>query len=416
MSRTLFERCYLSAPGASLLEKAERLNAELNSNPPEYYDGLRMVLLESAGPETLVRMPDGRTRKMLMFGSNSFLNLNRHPAVIEAEKRAYSRYGCGAGSPPLYAGQTDVHEELETELAKFTGCEAALLFPSGYSGNLGVISGLCRPGDVVLADSSNHASLVDGARLSGAEVRTYLHRSPDHLETILRTLPENRRGRLLVSDGVFSMEGSLAPVDKLAGLAGKYGCLLMIDDAHGFWAVGENGRGTASVFHERERVALHYGTFSKALGSVGGFCAGPRALIDYLKYYGRSYFFSSALPATVAAGVLASIRLLEREPEIIARLQRNRDFFQHALESLGFDTLDSRSAIIPVLIGDDVKLGNIQMELFEAGIFTNIGTTPAINRRRCRLRMNVMATHTEEQLERAVSTLARIGRKYGVIV
>ncbi len=413
--KSLFERCHQSAETAPIDEKARRLAHELTSNPPDYYDGLRMVLLEGVRPVTKVRFPDGRVKEMLMLGSNSFLNLNFHPRVIEAERKAAERYGSGGGSPPLYAGRTDLHDELEAKLMEFTGTEAVILFPAGYSGNLGVLSGLCRPGDIIFGDSSNHASLVDGARLSGAELVPYLHRNPKHLERLLKK-SGTVKGRLIVSDGVFSMEGSLAPVDELVRLKERYGCLLMIDDAHGFWAVGERGRGTADLFGVRDRVDLHYGTFSKALGSVGGFCAGSKVLIDYLRYYARSFFFSSAIPATTVAAVLESIRIVEEEPEHLENLWHNRDFFQNELEKYGFDTMGSRSAIIPVLVGDEAKLGRFQSALFESGIFSNIGTTPAVNARKCRLRLNVMSTHSQEQLGSAAATLARLGKQFGVIL
>lgn len=408
---TLFERCYEYGP--RIVDKAEKLAQELAANPPPYYDGLHMTLLEGVKPVTKVRTPSGRVREMLMLGSNSFLNLNFHPRVIEAERRAAERFGSGAGSPPLYAGTTVLHEELEAELAQFCGTEAALLFPAGYSGNIGVLSGLCRPGDTIFCDSSNHASLFDGARLSGAKTVPYLHRNMKHLKRLLRQC--RTPGKLIVSDGVFSMEGSLAPADELVRLAREYDAFLMLDDAHGFWAVGDHGKGSASVYGVRKSIDLHYGTFSKALGSVGGFAAGKKDIIDYLRYYARSTFFSSAIPATTAAAVLESIRIADEEPELLANLTRNRNFFQSELEKCGFNTLNSRSAIVPVLVGDEEKLGKLQMSLFEAGIFSNIGTTPAVNASKCRLRLNVMATHSIAQLEFAVETIARLGKKYGVI-
>lgn len=367
-----------------------------------------MTLLESVRPVTKVRTPSGQEKDMLMLGSNSFLNLNFHPRVIEAERKAAEQFGTGAGSPPLYAGQTILHEELEATLAEFTGTEAALIFPTGYSGNLGVLSGLCRPADTIFCDSSDHASLFEGARLSGAQVIPYRHLSPKHLELVLRECSSS--GKLIVTDGVFSMEGSLAPLDKLVRLKQQYNCMIMVDDAHGFWSVGENGKGTASIYGVRNDVDLHYGTFSKALGNIGGFVAGRKDLIEYLRYYARSTFFSSAIPATTIAAILESIKVVEEEPQHLANLKRNRDFFQHALEKAGFNTMNSCSAIIPILVGDDTKLGKLQMALFDAGIFTNIGTTPAVNARKSRLRLNVMATHSLEQLQSAVNTITRLGR------
>ena len=246
--KSLFERCFQT--GEKLTEKADLLAQELNSAPPAYFDGLHMTLLEGVKPVTKVRLPSGKVKDMLMLGSNSFLNLNWHPRVIEAERKALEKYGSGAGSPPLYAGTTELHQELEEELAKFCGTESAIIFPAGYSGNVGVLSGLCRPGDAIFCDSSNHASLYDGARLSGARVVPYLHLNPAHLERCLKHASEP--GKLIVTDGVFSMEGSLAPADELVRLKEKYDCMLMIDDAHGFWVVGPDGMGTASQFGVRD--------------------------------------------------------------------------------------------------------------------------------------------------------------------
>ncbi len=404
---SLFERCYQT--GGKITDKAELLARELKSNPPPYYDGLCMTLLEGVKPVTKVRLPSGEVKDMLMLGSNSFLNLNHHPRVIEAERKAGEKYGSGAGSPPLYAGTADIHKELEEELAKFCGTESAILFPAGYSGNVGVLSGLLRHGDRVFCDSMNHASLFDGARLSGAELLPYLHLSTKHLKRIIQ--PQS----MIVTDGVFSMEGSLAPVDELVKIKEETDGFLMVDDAHGFWAVGENGRGTADLCGVRDKVDLHYGTFSKALGSVGGFAAGKKSVTDYLRYYARSTFFSSAIPATTIAGILESIRVVREEKEHLANLKRNRDFFQSELESRGFCTLNSRSAIIPLLVGNEEKLGKLQMALFDAGIFSNIGTTPAVAASKCRLRLNVMATHTIDQLGNAVDTIEKFGRKFEVI-
>jgi 8-amino-7-oxononanoate synthase len=398
-----------------ILQKAKALRKELLETPPDYFDGLGMVLLEAVKPVTRVRKRNGEEQDMIMLGSNSFLGINTHPRIIEAVKKSYDQYGYGAGSPPLYAGQTKVHAELEERLANFIGTEKALVFPTGYSGNLGVISGLCRENDIIICDSANHASIFDGAVLSGAQLKSYLHWNMRHLEKTLRALPESSPGRLVISDGVFSMEGSFAPVDEICSLAKRHGALVMIDDAHGFFAVGKNGSGTASTFGCADKVDIHYGTFSKALGAIGGFCAGSADMIEYLKYYARSYFFSSALPASIAAGVLETIKLLEDEPEIIEKLHENMRFFKTSLDELGFDTMGSRSAIIPVLIGDEKKLGAFQNDLFDAGVFSNIGTTPAVSRKTCRLRLNVMATHSKVQLTKALEALEKIGRKYGII-
>lgn len=412
--KSIFEQLYESPAECPLTEKTHRLAEALVTQRPKHYDGLCMTLMEGVKPFTKVRFPDGRIKEMFMLGSNSFLNLNYHPRLKEATIKATEKYGVGGGSPPLYSGQTDIHDELEEEIARFTGKEAALVFSAGYSGNVGVLSGILRPGNIVYEDASNHASLFDGAKLSGAEIVPFLHLKPSHLELQLKKTPASHLGRLIVTDGVFSMEGSLAPVDELVRLKKQYGTLLMVDDSHGFWAIGEKGRGTASIFGMMDQVDIHYGTFSKALGNVGGFCAASREIVDYLRLYARSNFFSSAIPAVTVATILESIRIVDEEPEHLANLKRNRDFFQARLEECGFDTMNSRSAIVPILIGDEEKLGPIQMEMYENGIFSNIGSTPAVASRKCRLRLNCMATHTLDQLDWAVKTIQKIAKKYGV--
>ena len=415
MADKIFES-YLNPIGnEDIMQKAVGLHRHLREAPPEYFDGLGMVLMEAVKPVTRVRKPDGSEQHMIMLGSNSFLGINSHPRIIEAVRKSYDKYGYGAGSPPLYSGQTQIHVELEEKLADFLGAEKALVFPSGYSGNLGVISGLCRENDVVICDSANHASLFDGAVLSGAKVKCYLHLSMRHLEKTLKSLPDSCTGRLIISDGVFSMEGSLAPVAEVCELAERYGARVMIDDAHGFFVVGPNGRGTAAAFDCAEKVDIHYGTFSKALGAVGGFCAGSAAMIEYLKYYARSYFFSSALPASIATGVLETIKLLEDEPQIVENLWSNVNFFKNSLNQIGFNTMNSRSAIVPILVGDPDALGRFQSDLFDAGVFTNIGTTPAVSAKSCRLRLNVMANHTQQNLVQAIELLEKYGKKYGII-
>jgi 8-amino-7-oxononanoate synthase len=415
MSDKIFETYLNSAANECIMEKAKGLYKHLSEAPPVYFDGLGMVLQEAVKPLTRVRKRDGSEQDMIMLGSNSFLGINTHPRIIEAVRKSYEKYGYGAGSPPLYSGQTQLHVELEERLAAFLGTEKALIFPSGYSGNLGVISGLCRENDIIICDSANHASIFDGAILSGAKLKCYLHQNTRHLEKILKSLPDTQSGRLIISDGVFSMEGSFAAVDEICELGKRYGAKVMIDDAHGFFAVGKNGGGTASTFGCVDKVDIHYGTFSKALGTVGGFCAGSAELIEYLKYYARSYFFSSALPASIVAGVLETIKLLEEEPEIIENLHKNMSFFKNSLDGLGFNTMGSKSAIVPILIGDTKILGLFQNDLFDAGIFSNIGTTPAVSGKTCRLRLNVMANHTKDQLQEVIDCLEKLGNKYGIL-
>jgi len=305
--------------------------------------------------------------------------------------------------------------ELEQTLAAFLGKEDTILFPSGYSGNVGVISALCGPGDVIINDAANHASIFDGARLSGAEIKVYLHRNMTHLERILRRLPDGVKGRLIVTDGVFSMDGDLAPLDRIIPLARKYGARVMVDDAHGIGVVGPTGRGTPEHFRCLDQVDVLYGTLSKAPGGVGGYCVGSADLIRYLRLYARTFFFSTALPAPVVAGALEVFRLLMEDPGIHRDLWRKVHYLRTGLQELGFETGESESAIIPVIVGDEDRLALFQNELRHRGVFTNLVTYPAVRRKECRLRVNVMRTLTFEDMDRALTIFGAVGRECGVI-
>jgi 8-amino-7-oxononanoate synthase len=410
-----FEEFMAGARGGDLFEKVEGLSEVFQTGTPSCVEGLGLPLLSAPRPITPIVDDHGGCHDVIMLGSNSYLALTTHPRVVAASQRACEDFGYGMGAVPLYAGNTPLHRELEETLAAFLGKEDAILFPCGYSGNVGIISALCGPGDVVINDAANHASIFDGARLSGADIKVYLHRNMAHLERTLRRLPDGVKGRMIVTDGVFSMDGDMAPLDRIMELARKYGARVMVDDAHGIGVVGPTGRGTPEHYDCLGEVDVLYGTLSKAPGGIGGYCAGSSELIRYLRLYARTFFFSTALPAPAVAGSLEVFRLLAEDPSIHRELWKKVTYLLQGLQDLGFDTGHTESAIIPVIVGDEERLGGFQNELRHRGVFTNLVTYPAVRRKECRLRVNVMRTLTQEDMDRALAIFASVGRECGVI-
>jgi glycine C-acetyltransferase len=415
MSDCHFEDFLPSGGTRDLFEKLHRLDQFLKEGEHPGASGLGVLNLSGANPSCRLQGRDGEIRPVLMLGSNSYLNLTTHPKVVAAAHQALDRYGYGAGAVSLYAGITELHRELEMAIARFYRTEAALLFPSGYGANVGVISALCGPGDVVINDAANHASILDGALLSRADIKLYPHNSMEGLERILRRLPESQAGRLIVTDGVFSMHGDLAPLDRIVALARRYGARVMVDDAHGIGIVGPSGRGTAEAFGVMPGIDIHVAMLSKAPGGLGGFAAGSTELIQYLKLYARTYFFSTALPASVCAGLLEVFKLFESDQagrlDLLARVAD----LKARLSAAGFRIGDSASGIVPLLVGDEELLYAFQRRLFESGVYANTVTYPAVRRRECRIRFCVMATLTPQELERAAEIIISTGRELGLI-
>ena len=400
---------------ADIFEKVYALDAVVDDQFSELVQGLGVQMLGPAADHTTVRETDGERHDVIMLGSNSYLGLTTHPRVVAASQAACAKYGYGMGAVSLYAGTTDLHRELEALIAEFHGAEDAILFPCGYSGNVGVLSALCGPGDVIINDAYNHASIFDGGKLSGADLKIYLHRDMKHLEKVLRRLPESRKGRLIVTDGVFSMHGDTAPLDAIVALARRYGARVMVDDAHGLGVIGPTGRGTAEKYGVWGAIDVAFGTLSKAPGGIGGYCAGRAALVRYLRYYARTYFFSTSLPAPVVAGLIEVFKLLRDDAAGRDRLWENVRYIRAGLEALGFRTGETDSAIIPVIVGDEEKLARFHNELRRRGVFTNVVTFPAVRRKECRLRLSIMNSLTREAMDHALAILAELGRKYEII-
>ena len=348
---------------------------------------------------------EGKT--YLSFCSNNYLGLANHPSVIEAVKGAVDVYGWGAGASRLVSGNMTLHETLEKEISKFKIKDASIVFPTGYMANLGVITSLVSNGDLVICDRLNHASIIDGCRLSGADFRVYAHCNMEKLETILKKSTMYNR-KLIVTDSVFSMDGDLAPLPDIVKIAAKYNAMLMVDEAHGTGVFGQNGRGVAEHFNLCKEVDIVMGTLSKAIGSLGGYVSGDIDLISYLRNKARSFMYTTALPPAVCAASIAGIKLIQEDPSLRESLWHNVSFIRDKLKSLKINTLSFESQIIPVLIGDALTADNISKLLYEKGILIPAIRPPTVPANSSRLRMTVMSTHTEGDLERLLQVLSEV--------
>lgn len=366
--------------------------------------------IESAqGPEIII---GGRT--LVMLGSNDYLGLTSHPRVMEAAIGAVRQFGTGCAGSRLLNGTLQLHEALEEKLARFIGKPAAVTFSTGFQVNLGTISCLLDRGDVIYLDKQDHACAFDGARLSFAKIRKFAHNDPADLRRLMAA-ERGAGGRLVAVDGVFSMEGDITPLQQIVEIAREFGAAVMVDDAHGLGVLGRRGRGTAEHFGLEDDVDLIMGTFSKSLASIGGFIAGEREIIDHIRHSGRSLIFSAALaPASVAAAS-AALDVLQAEPDRRDQLWRNTRFLMSGLSNLGFSTGDSRTPVIPIVVGDDYRAFSMTRRLEEEGVFVNPIVSPATPKGRALLRTSCMATHTEDHLSLALNAFARVGREFGVI-
>lgn len=361
------------------------------------------------GPEVII---DGR--RMLSFASNDYLGLAAHPAVRAASIRAVEQFGTGCGASRLLAGTLTLHEELERQLAAFVGKQAAVVFATGMQANWGVITALAGRGDMLAIDKYSHASVIDGARLSGAHVRCFAHNDSHALERVVQRCPHTQ-GALVVIEGVYSMEGDCAPLPEILGCAKRYGARVVLDDAHGIGVLGSRGAGTAEHFNSLPAPDIIVGTFSKALAAVGGFVAADAAVIEYLKHHARPLIFSAALPAAQAAAAQAALALVQREPERRARLLANAETVRTRLRAAGFDTGASCTPIIPIIVGSRERAGALWRALYDQGIFTSPVVAPAVPRGRELLRIAVTAAHTPAQLDQLVSACCAAGTALGII-
>ncbi|MCZ6857399.1 MAG: pyridoxal phosphate-dependent aminotransferase family protein [Gemmatimonadetes bacterium] len=364
----------------------------------------------SESEDTVVTI-EGKPR--IMMGSNNYLGLTHHPKVLEASRNALERYGSGCTGSRFLNGTLDLHEQLEARLADFFGKDGALVLSTGYQANLGLISCLVGRGDVVLIDKLDHASIVDGAKMSYGQTERFAHGDLAKLERLLEKHTD--RGLLVLVDGVFSMEGDIADLPALYALTQRYGAALAVDDAHAVGVLGPKGDGTAAHFDMVDEIDIIVGTFSKSLASIGGFIAGSNEVIHYLKHHARPLIFSAALPPANTAGVIAAHEVMIREPERRDMLWANTLRLQEGMKNLGFEIGPSETPIIPVLIGTMENTFRFWRKLFEAGVFTNPVVPPAVAPSECRLRTSIMATHTHDQIDYALETFGKLGKEAGII-
>jgi len=369
-----------------------------------------------SAPSTRVDVKDTKTGEMrkdlINFASYNYLGLSYRDEVKEAIKAAVDVYGGGSSGSPILSGTTDLHRRLSETLARFKGKEDTLIFPTGYSANVGVIAGLMRSGDLIVADQYAHASIVDGMILSKATSRFFRHNRPEDLD---RKLKGFEGKKLVIVEGVYSMDGDIAPLPDIVEVARKHNARVLIDEAHSTFVFGEHGRGVAEHFGLDDEIDLHIGTFSKSLGGQGGFLAGSKALIDYLRGFSRSRFFSCALAPTVTAGILRALELAMAEPELRARLWENVEFMQSRLKEAGVDIGDSTSQVIPIMVRNDALIFQLGEELLRDGVFINPVKYPAVGKHKSRFRMSISAAHTRQDLEQGADIIVRVLRRNGII-
>jgi 8-amino-7-oxononanoate synthase len=377
--------------------------------------GLYPYFLPITGSEGTEVVVDGTRR--IMLGSNNYLGLTHDPRVLEKAEQAARRYGSGCTGSRLLNGTLDLHEMLEAELAAFMGKEAALVFSTGYQTNLGVIAALAHRGDAVILDKLDHASIVDGAKLSGATVYRYSHADAAalsrKLERAHRELPAG--GKMVIVDGLFSMEGDVADLPAMLPICRRYGARLAVDEAHSVGVMGETGAGVHEHFRVTAACDVLLGTFSKSFACIGGFAAGDEAVIAYIKHHARAFIFSAAMPPFAVATVRECLRILRAEPELRERLWRNRERLKSGLDALGFDTGTSTTPVVPIVVGDSARTFLFWRALFDAGVYTNPVIAPAVPEGASRIRTSVMASHTDALIDEALEKIHRAGRQVGLI-
>lgn len=342
-------------------------------------------------------------RPYLNFSSYNYLGYSVYPEVIREVQSTLSRYGTGAASAPLFSGYYDITKNLEDRIAAFKSKEAALVFPTGYSANVGVLSCLLKPGDIAVLDILSHASIYDGAKLAGATIKVFSHNSPRHLERVLKGLKKKRV--LVCVEGVYSMDGDLAKLPEIVALCKKYGAKILIDEAHSTLIFGEHGRGVAEHFGVEDDIDISIGTFSKSFGAIGGFAAASHKLISYMRFSARSYIFSCAMAPHTAAGILKVLEIYSNDKSQRDKLWENTKYMHMALRSAGLDIGDTQSQVVPVFVGEEMRLREIGKRIYEKGLYTGIVTYPAVPTKRTRLRLSVSAYHTKEQMDACVAIL-----------
>jgi glycine C-acetyltransferase len=373
------------------------------------------VLEDEQAPECTI---DGK--HVINIASNNYLGLTTHPRLREAALEALKKYGVGSGAVRTVAGTMKIHMELEKKIAQFKNVEACVVFQSGFTANAGTVSAILGKEDFIISDELNHASIIDGARLSRAKIKVFRHKDTAHAEELLKEVQNEPGHKLLITDGVFSMDGDIGPLPALCDLAEKYGAIMMVDDAHASGVLGRNGRGTIDHFNVHGRVDVQVGTLSKAIGALGGYVCGSKDLIDFLYHRARPFLFSTSHPPSVAATCIAAFKVLEEEPELIDKLWGNTRFFKKELGLLGFNigggnTPASETPITPIIVGEGKLAMDFSRELFKEGVFVTGIAFPTVPEGKARLRTIMSATHTQDQLSRALEVLKKVGKRMGII-
>ncbi|MHC4473618.1 MAG: aminotransferase class I/II-fold pyridoxal phosphate-dependent enzyme [Planctomycetota bacterium] len=394
--------------GLSIFDKCRRYTRAKDVQAMGYYPYF-LPISENLSSEVEIR-----GKRFIMVGSNNYLGLVQHPKVKEAAIDATRRFGSGCTGSRFLNGTLSLHEELEHRLAGFMRREAALTFSTGFQTNQGVISTIVGKDDILYCDRENHASIFDGCRLSYGQIRKYKHNDMEDLERVLG-LNDRGHGKLIVTDGVFSMSGDLTNLPRVVDLAREHGAGVMVDDAHSIGVMGENGRGTGEHFGVEDDVDLIMGTFSKSFAALGGFIAGDEDVLHYIKHNARALIFSASITPGSAAAVLASLDIIESEPERRERLWANVRKMKSGFDSLGFDTLNSQTPVIPIVVGDDMTTFSFWKALYDAGIYTNAVIPPAVPQDHGLIRTSYMANHTEDHLDRVLEVFESVGRSFGII-
>ncbi len=401
----------------SLDERSKKLLGYINDMKSKGSHTYRRELISSTGNRVIIYDETiGKEKEMIMMGSNNYLGLSAHPAVVKAAEEAIAQYGVGAGSVSLLAGTFDLHKKLEKKLAELKGTEDAIIFPSGYSTNVGCLSAILRDRDLVVIDRLAHASIIDGSMLSNSKLRTFKHSNMKSLNDIMNRNKDIEGTKLIAVDGIYSMDGDIAPLPEIVKIAREHNAMVMVDDAHATGVIGKMGKGTASHYDLDGQVDIIVGTLSKAIGQLGGFVASSREIVNYMRYFARSYFFSTSLPPVVVASVLASLEVMKKEPHLHTQLWNNITYFKDILVSLGFDIVENtQSAIIPLIVGEEILLKKMSARLHEEGIYVNPVPYPAVPRDKTRFRISIMATHTREDLDTTLEVFEKVGREFGII-
>lgn len=376
-------------------------------------EGLYKQIRTIQSPQGAWLQVDGK--KVLNFCSNNYLGLANHPELVKAAEQALKDFGVGPAAVRTIAGTINLHLELERRMAAFKHVDSAIHFQSGFAANLGTIQALVNKEDVIFSDELNHASIIDGCRLSGAKILRYNHCDPAHLQAVIDENKGTYRRALIITDGVFSMDGDIAPLDRLCAVAQTNDILLMVDDAHGEGVLGKGGRGIVDHFNLHGKVDIEVGTFSKAFGVVGGIVAGKAVIIDWLRQSGRPFLFSSAVTPADTAACLAAVNLLESSTQLVDQLWENTRYFKAEMKNLGFDTGQSETPITPVMLGEASLAKQFSQELFTLGIFATPIWFPTVPKGKARIRVMVSAAHSQQDLDQGLEGFARVGKQLGVI-